>query len=166
MPYLNFFSGSPRCLSSSLEFSAFWWLNGKLPTISWVTELKENEMLRQGIFCLFYLTRKSIFESSLRSREDERRAGPCWNKTQGAEEHRGRKAGENHARSQCPEEHPGTHCCLRQEGKKPDPVQAHHGITKWEDLWAGSTRWQCQTIRQFFCRGKRLFALLMNWYFR
>ena len=29
----------------------------------------------------------------------------------------GRKAGEDHARSQCPEEHPGTHCCLRQEAR-------------------------------------------------
>ena len=29
----------------------------------------------------------------------------------------GRKAGKDHARSQCPEEHPGTHCCLRQEAR-------------------------------------------------
>jgi len=56
----------------------------------------------------------------------------------------GRKAGEDHARSQCPEEHPGTQ----------GPLRGERAAEGWA-LGRAWTRWEEQRAA---CRGERLFA--------
>ena len=70
----------------------------------------------------------------------------------------GRKAGEDHARSQCPEKHPGTQGCLRQEVMPPSVGRlALRSISGRNAAFCGTQGWQrsCQVAmpasRGSFC---------------